>query len=178
MGTGLERLLEKHKTAILKNWFESAIQAYAPDMALFISGKKDPFANPVGSTTLKGLEVLLDQLIADMDRQIITSYLDPIIRIRAVQDFTPSQATAFILLLKKILRHRFADELRDHQLAGELVLLEAKIDQLCLMAFDIYMACREKIYEIKAAETRNRTFRAFERAGLITDTLDEKPGLK
>jgi hypothetical protein len=30
------------------------------------------------------------------------------------------------------------------------------------------MACREKIYELKANEARDRTFRAFERAGLIS----------
>jgi myo-inositol catabolism protein IolC len=59
-------------------------------------------------------------------------------------------------------------ELRDNQIAAELLKLESKIDQLCLMAFDIYMQCREKIYQISANETRNRTFRAFERAGLIS----------
>jgi hypothetical protein len=37
------------------------------------------------------------------------------------------------------------------------------------------MACREKIYELKANETRNRTFKAFERAGLIKKDPGEVP---
>ena len=90
-------------------------------------------------------------------------------RIRAVQDFTASQATAVILKLKKILRDCLADELRDASRLKELLAFESRIDQLSLLAFDLYMNCREKIYEIAAHETRNQTFRAFKRAGLIVD---------
>ena len=104
-----------------------------------------------------------------MDGVTITSFLDPIIRIRAVQNFTPSQATSFILSLKKVLRENLTKELRDNGATAELIAFESKIDQLCLMAFDIYMQCREKIYQISANETRNRTFKAFQRAGLISE---------
>jgi hypothetical protein len=115
---------------------------------------------------------MLDQLIHGMDPETVTSHLDPIIRIRAAQNFTPSQATAFILSLKKVLRENLTKELRDRSVAAELIAFESKIDQLCLIAFDIYMQCREKIFQISANETRNRTFRAFERAGLISETLE------
>jgi hypothetical protein len=117
----------------------------------------------------------LEELLKDFDRRAMATYLDPIIRIRAVQAFTPSQATLFILSLKKVLRDTFARELRDNRLAVELVQLESKIDRLCLMAFDIYMECREKIYQISANETRNRVFRAFERAGLISEATTNLP---
>ncbi|MEJ2170686.1 MAG: RsbRD N-terminal domain-containing protein [Desulfobacterales bacterium] len=151
-------------------------KTYAPDTAEFIKGNTDPFANPVGGAMLNGLRVLLDQLIHGMDSETITAHLDPIIRIRAVQNFTPSQATAFILSLKKILRENLAKELHDSRIAAEFVIFESKIDQLCLMAFDIYMQCREKVFQISANETRNRTFRAFKRAGLIADTAEEFKG--
>jgi len=169
MAKNLVKIIERKKAAIEKKWFELTAQTYAPDTAEFLKSKTDPFANPVGGSILSSLNVLLDQLIHDMDPQIINSYLDPIIRIRAVQNFTPSQATAFILSLKKALRENLTKELRDIRNAEELFELESKIDQLCLMAFDIYMRCREKIYQISANETRNRTFRAFERAGLISE---------
>ena len=169
MGKDLEQILERKKAAISKQWFDLTVQTYEPDTAEFMKSKTDPFANPVGSSLLKGLKVLLEQLIGTMDPKVITSYLDPIIRIRAVQNFTPSQATAFILFLKKIIREHLDKEIQDGRLAGELVALEFKIDQLCLMAFDIYSQCREKIHQISANETKNRTFRAFERAGLISD---------
>jgi len=96
--------------------------------------------------------------------------LDPIIRIRAIQDLTPSQATAFILLLKNVLRDHLSEELKDAATVIELLAFESKIDLLSLIAFDIYMTCKEKIYQIAANETRNQTLRAFERAGLIAQT--------
>ncbi len=169
MGKGLEKILEQKKSVIAKKWFDLTAQTYAPDTAEFLKSNKNQFANPVGGTMLNGLKGLLDQLIRSMDPATITSHLDPIIRIRAIQNFTPSQATAFILSLKKILRENLTKELRDSHFAAELIAFESKIDQLCLMAFDIYMQCREKVYQISANETRNRTFKAFERAGLIKD---------
>ena len=170
MGRGLEKLIEQNKAAITKKWFDLTVQTYAADTADFLKSKTDPFANPVGSTTQKGLDAILDQLIHAMEPAALNACLDPIIRIRAVQNFTPSQATAFILSLKKVLRDNLVKELHDSRLAAELVAFESKIDQLCLMAFDIYMQCRENIFQISSNETRNRTFRAFERAGLIAET--------
>ena len=172
MANGLEKIIAQKKSVIIKNWFNLTAQTYAPDTAEFLKSNKDQFANPVGGTTLIGLKGLLNELIQSMNPETVTSHLDPIIRIRAAQNFTPSQATAFILSLKKVLREILTKELRDSSFAAELIAFESKIDQLCLMAFDIYMQCREKIYQISANETRNRTFRAFERAGLISERLE------
>jgi hypothetical protein len=172
MAKDLVKIIEQKKAAIVKKWFDLTAQTYAPDTAEFLKSKTDPFANPVGGSMLSSLNVLLDQLIHDMDPQTINSFLDPIIRIRAVQNFTPSQATAFVLSLKKALRENLAKELRDPSSIRELFEFESKIDQLSLMAFDIYMQCREKIYQISANETRNRTFRAFERAGLVSEITE------
>ncbi|MBT8371889.1 MAG: RsbRD N-terminal domain-containing protein [Desulfobacterales bacterium] len=169
MGKDLEKILDQKKATISKQWFDLTVQTYAPDTAAFMKSKTDPFANPVGSSLLNGLKVLLDQLAGTMDLKVIRPHLDHIIRIRAVQNFTPSQATAFILFLKKILRKNLEKELQDSRIARELIALEFKIDKLSLMAFDIYSQCREKIYQISANETRNRTFKAFERAGLISE---------
>ncbi|MDH3797827.1 MAG: RsbRD N-terminal domain-containing protein, partial [Desulfobacterales bacterium] len=85
------------------------------------------------------------------------------------QDFTPSQATAFILLLKKVLRDCLSDKFQDAALVLELLAFESKIDQLCLMAFDMYMTCKEKIYQISANDMRSQALKAFKRAGLIAD---------
>jgi len=172
MGNGLEKILAKNKAAIAKQWFNLAAQTYAVDTAEFLKSKTDPFANPVGSAMITGLDGILDQLIHTMDPQTLNSHLDSIIRIRAVQNFSPSQATVFILSLKKMLREYLAKELQDSRLAAEFIEFESRIDQICLMAFDIYMQCREKVYQISANETRNRTFRAFERAGLMNESPD------
>ncbi len=172
---GLERLLKERKAVIVKRWFECAIQAYPPDTADFIKGRTDPFANPVGSTTFKGIEGLFEQLLGDMNRDHLRSLLDPVIRIRAVQAFTPSQATAFVLSLKTVLRDNLGKHLRDPEMADDLSALEARIDTLCLMAFDIYQECRETIYRIQANEIKNRTYRAFQRAGLLKKSSEDPP---
>ena len=96
---------------------------------------------------LTGLDGILDQLIHTMDPTTLNSYLDPIIRIRAVQNFTPSQATAFILSLKKVLREYLAKDLQDHRMAAEFIEFESKIDQLCLIAFDTPFPGTAYIYQ-------------------------------
>ena len=167
MGNELVQLIQNKKTAVLSSWFDTAIQNYASDTIQFLKARKDQFANPVGSTTKKGLEGLLNQLVTEMDHQQAMNHLDSIIRIRAVQDFTPSQAIAFIPALKHVLRQTFAGELKQPEMREQLVEFEDKIDTLCLMAVDLYVACKEKVFSLKANETRNRVFSAFERAGLV-----------
>lgn len=169
MGRRLKGLIEKKKGEIINKWFEATLQTYAPDTARFYKGQKDQFANPVGNITAKGLALLLDQLLGNFDPDAVRTHLDPIVRIRAVQDFTPSRATAFILSLKKVLRECLADELRDADALMELLAFESRIDQLCLAAFDIYMACKEKLYRISAEDMRSQALKAFRRAGLIAD---------
>lgn len=165
----IENLLEERKTAIIKEWFDIAINTYSADTSRFIKKQKDPFANPVGSTISRGLAAVFEVLLQAMDREAIISVLDPIIRIRAVQNFSPSQAIGFILTLKKIVRENLKKELSKKQIENELLLFESKIDELSLIAFDIYVECREKIYQLKVNTERNKIYRAFERAGLITE---------
>jgi hypothetical protein len=175
----LEKLLSQQKTSLVKRWFDEVVRTYPVDTAKFLKQQKDPLANPVGRTTLKGLEALFDVLLTGMDREAINSFLDPIIRIRAIQDFTPSQATSFILFLKQIIREILVKEFQDPQVMTAFMDFESRIDDLCLMAFDIYMKCRETLYQIQANEMRNTTFRAFQRAGLVKDVPDaDSPGLR
>ena len=54
MGKGLEKILEKNKPAIVKQWFNLAAQTYAIDTAQFLKSKSDPFANPVGNAMMTG----------------------------------------------------------------------------------------------------------------------------
>jgi len=166
----LEELLAKNKTAVIDKWFCVVVDSYPADTARFIKNQKDPFSNPVGATTIKGLAGLMDELLGEMNPDTIDSFLDPIIRIRAVQSFTPSQATSFVFSLKKIIRTLVTSKkLSENQIITELSQFDQKIDSMALTAFDIYMKCREKIFQLKANEERNRTYRVFERAGLIKE---------
>ena len=173
----LNNLLAQRKTAIIKNWFVLSVETYPPDTASFLKKQKDPFANPVGKTISTGLEALFNELLKEMDDKIITSFLDPIIRIRAIQNFSPAQAVSFIFLLKKAVRKNIKKEVSEEPLFSELLLFESKIDQLAMIAFNIYMQCKEKIYDLKANEMRNSTYKAFKRAGLVREMPVDEPDI-
>ncbi|MDP3001478.1 MAG: RsbRD N-terminal domain-containing protein [Bryobacterales bacterium] len=151
------RALAGERSAVVREWFERTLQSYPEQTSGFLRGEKDPFRNPVGHTLRDGLGVLFDELAGEMDQARITAALDAIVRIRAVQDHTASQAVAFLFLLKEVLR--------DKSPAADLAMLEKRIDRMALLAFDLYMKCREKIYEIKAEEAKRRVY-VLERAGL------------
>ena len=87
---------------------------------------------------------MFDVLATGIDREAINSFLDPIIRIRAIQDFTPSRATSFILFLKQIIRETLGKEFQDPQVVTAFIDFESRIDDLCLMAFDIYVTMQGK----------------------------------
>ncbi len=168
---GLNKLLAKRKSTIVNQWFDMAVKTYPIDTSAFIKRQKDPFSNPVGSNTLCSLNGLFDELLGEMDYEQITSHLDHVIRIRAVQDLSPSQAVGFILLLKKIIRTSLEKELQDHKIVNDLFNFESKIDEVSLIAFEIYIKCREKIYDLKANAEKNRFYKVRARAGLIAEEL-------
>ncbi len=174
----IEHLLEQRKDVIVKKWFDLVIQTYPADTSKFLKSQKDPFANPVGQTTLRGLEALFDTLLKGVDTETTMSFLDPIIRIRAVQDFTPSKAVSFIYSLKQVIRESLSKELKDNALSHELLDFETHVDQLALVAFDIYMGCKEKLYELKSRHEKAGVFAAFRRAGLVCEIPQEKTDLE
>ena len=173
---GLENLLAQKRREILKTWFGLVIKSYPEETGAFFKQNKDHFANPVGSTIKRGLEAILKELFQEMDpdHETLIPIMDPIIRIRAIQDFKPSEAVSFIFSLKPIIRKIAEKTFGDENVEQELHVLDSKIDNLGLLGFDIYMACREKIYDLKANEVRNRTYRAFKRANLISENSPEE----
>ncbi len=174
----LKSLLTQKKAMVIKKWFGRVIETYPSDTAKFLKGQKDPIANPVGRTIQQSLESLFDQLLEGMDHEALTARLDPIIRIRAIQNFSPSQAVGFIFFLKDVIRSQLHQNIAQEQIDDELLSFESQIDELSLLAFNRYMQCKEKIYELKANEIKDRTFRAFERAGLVKELPEAEPVLE
>lgn len=172
----LKDLLLERKSTILTKWFDKIIESYPADSSDFLKKQKNRFANPVGHTISEGIEDLFDVLVQGSDPEKVYPFLDEIIRIRTVQNFSPSQAVSFIFLLKKVLRVTMEREIKENRLAGELAILESRIDEMALLSFDIYMKCKERIYEIKADEVKRMTFRLIQRANLICEVQD--PGIE
>jgi hypothetical protein len=160
-------ILEQHKQKIIDQWFDRIVNTYPKDTSRFLQKEQDPFANPVGNVTLNSIEELFNQLLREKtDPQFLKDHIDPILRIRAIQNFYASDAVGFILDLKPIVRKMMRDQKITLEL-NDYVAFEMRVDQLVLYAFDIFMSCKEKIYDLKANEVRNQSFEALERANLL-----------
>ena len=167
----LTTLLAQKKSAILGRWLTTIYESYPPETAIFLRKEKNRFDNPMGYRISEGLEGLFGALLQEMERDQVLTCLDEIIRIRALQDFSPSQALAFIFLLKNVIRQELAEEIRKENLAAEILDLESRIDGLALLGFDVYTKRREKIYEIKADEAKRRISGLMRKSGLSDEGL-------
>ena len=52
----------------------------------------------------------------------------------------------------------------DITLSAELQSFEAQIDNLTFLSFDIYMKCRERIFELRVNEIKTYDIQAFEKS--------------
>ncbi|MBI4795270.1 MAG: RsbRD N-terminal domain-containing protein [Deltaproteobacteria bacterium] len=89
-----------------------------------------------------------------------------VIRIRALQDCSPSQALAFIFLLKNVVREELAEDFEKQNLTAELMELDSRIDGLSLLGFDVYTRRREKLCELRVNEVKNRVSGLLRKSGL------------
>jgi len=162
----LADLLAQKKSTLVAKWLQLIFESYPPETSSFLKKEKNRFDNPVAYQISRGIKGLYDQLLKEMDADQAFSFLDEIIRVRAIQDFSPSQALAFIFLLKNVIREELARELRELPLSEEMVELESRIDGLALLAFEVYTRRREKLYEIRVNEVKNRVSGLLRRTGL------------
>lgn len=146
-----QEALASVRPAVLERWFETVLATYPAETAAFIRREKDRFGNPVGHALRTGLERLYDGLGTEAPAGELAPALDGIVRIRAVQEFAPSAAVAFVPGIKAILRAELTGAaLAPEEWAG----IDAAVDRLALLAFDVYMQCRERLFEIRLREIR------------------------
>lgn len=166
----LEQFLMQRASRILKRWTASIFETYPSDAQRFLTKQKNAFANPVGSTLMRESERFFHEFLGEADPEKLAAALEGMIRIRAVQDFCPSGAVNFIFLLKGIIREETEPEILGSRIAWkELLALESRLDDAALMGFDVYMRCKEKLYEIRAHEARNHVSGLLRRSGLTAE---------
>jgi hypothetical protein len=168
----LEDLLTERKSAIFKQWLDALLLSYPPDAQRFFRKEKSRFANPVGQTLTSQMSDLYDGLMRGDDDAVISKCLEGIIRIRAVQDFKPSQAVGFILQLKDILVQALEREMVSNGFAADLAAIEKRIDRTALLAFDLYEQCRHKVYQLRVDECKRQVSGLLRRANLVCEIPD------
>ncbi|RPJ37608.1 MAG: hypothetical protein EHM35_06245, partial [Planctomycetaceae bacterium] len=130
----------------IEKWFARALDVCSGEAVQFLATEKDQFRNPVGYALRENLAVLLREVVGEFDLSAAKPALEAILRVRAVQDLTATQATGFIFLLRPIMRELMPE--------FDGVLLDRRIDQLALIAFEEYVRCREQLAEIRLNESR------------------------
>ena len=163
----LNELLVKNQEKIAKTWKERVLQIKL-DGKIVPHSSSGQFTNPVHFTISNSLDRILNCLLEGTEIQDKT--LDDILRIRAVQTMPPSQAVSFLFMLKEIIRDTAKNESFLKDLAG----FELKLDDLLSRSFDVYMACREQIFNLKLTENQKGVFSdVAQGAGCPSALLDQ-----
>ena len=161
----LKKDLKKDKESFIKKWFQATIDTYPQQTAKILGKDSNRFDNPVGAITHETIEEVFNLILEDFNPETLEKALDPVIRIRAVQAFSASQAVSFVFDLKQI---------GENILEGHLIReFDKLVDIIALAAFNRFMKCREEIFLLKATESKRRIHRAFERAGLVAELTEE-----
>ncbi len=169
---GLSKVLEQKQEQVVKKWFDALMKTYPKEKTQFLAKSKDSFSNPIGNTLNKSLKEVFEGLLKGDDIEKMRKVLDPAIRVRAVQEFSPSHCVSFVFFLKKIIRDFVKKDRKSKVSESELLNFESRIDGLSLIAFDIYMGCREQIFSFKANHVKDRTIKLLEKADLLCDVPD------
>ena len=169
----LSDLLKNSRATVLKRWLELILESYPPGAAEFLLQETDQFLNPVGSTISDETDTIFQQLVGGMDVEILSKSLDEIVKIRAVQEFTPSQAVEFVFYLKRAIAEALGKAVADQHRHEELLEIYGRIDRVALLAFDLYMQRRERIFDIRARELRERSGRLLDRMNKIYGKVDQ-----
>jgi len=157
----IRELLINKRSSILNNWIQSIVDTYPSETSKFLRSQKNRFSNPVGFAISNTAENIFDEIIKDVtDFEKIKLLLGDIIKIRAVQNFSPSSAVGFIFSLKKVVRGELEVELSEKKIINEFSNLESVIDRVALIAFDLYTEAKEKVFRIRVNEIKAGSFRA------------------
>ena len=163
----LEQLLSQQRESILRRWFELIAEKRSTDGS-FQLRDQDQFRNPEAHTVARDIGVLYDELLSNRAcSETVCACLDNILKIKAVQDVSPSEAVSFVFLLKEAISDNVGSEIEKRRLLAQWLEFESRVDGLASVAFDVYMHCRERIYDLRVKEikaARDGAFRLLELA--------------
>ena len=159
----LDRVLEGRQEEIAERWVELVFASYPQETSRFLEREKDPFANPVGRLVREAAGPLVAALGADRPGPEAMRHLDALMRLRSVQDVTAGDAVGVVGLLRRAVLDVLGDEGGELGAAGMLELSE-RVERLLLAAFEVFTACREQLYEVRARELARRQASLLRRA--------------
>jgi len=171
----LEDLLHENREAIALKWVELVIRAYPGETGAFLSRESDPFANPVGAMIRNAAPFLVAALAEGEVGGGASQGLRELMRIRSVQDLTPSEAVAIVPLLRRAVLEVVGGEI---EAAGPAAMAELaeRCENLLLVAFEAFTESRERLYEARLHERDRHRASLLARAGRVLSELEGSTG--
>ena len=163
MSNTLNILITKNQEKILEKWLSLRLSFFSKQKQSLIMTQKDQFQNPIRHQLQEGLKDILENF--EKKGEKFKEALEQICRILAIQDFPPSKAMALFYELKEIVRE-FTKKTGVGFNAKDWVEFNSAIETMTLEAFDCYSAHREKIYQLKVDESKNKAFMLLKKAGI------------
>ena len=163
MSNSLNTLLAQNQEVILEKWLNLRLAIFSKQKQSLIMTQMDQFQNPIRHQLHEGLKVILENF--DKKGEKFIEALEQICRILAIQDFPPSKATALFYELKGIVR-KLAKKTGVGFNAKDWVEFNSTIESMTLETVDCYCAQREKIYQLKVDESKNKAFMLLKKAGI------------
>jgi len=164
---GLTDSIAARSEELARKWADLVLGTYPEQTQVVWRKNHDQFTNPVGDAILQSTSKLIPLLLTWNDAEAVAKALDQIVKIRAVQDFTPGQALSFVFLFKKLLRQEFTAELSAQGALEELLRFETRVDNLAVIAFDLYVAARDQIARMRVEEVKRAHKNIVRRANLM-----------
>lgn len=150
-------VFREHKQDVCAAWVELVLSTYSLDTKGFLRTKNDPFLNPVGDITRLCAGCLYDAMAGeDIDAAKLKDALERLVKLRAVQIFTASEALGIFYAFKSVVRSTLLPLMEKSGLTASYLEAESRIDTLALMAFDMYAKDREVVLENRVNEIKNQ----------------------
>ena len=147
-------LLVDRRGTLCRRWLDAVLADYGAQTAVRWR-REDPFGNPVGHTLATGLPQLLDAVAGGGETPAgAATALEAILRIRSVQELSPSRAVGFVYRLRDAVRDELAAELAGGGRSAELAEVDGRIERLAWQAFDTYVRLREQIFRLRQEELK------------------------
>ncbi len=172
-----ENIISARRDMAVQQWTDAVFATYPFETSGFIRTKSDQFANPVGHATRVAGAAIYDAITGqDVDMDKVHAAVADLIRVRAVQDIKPELALGVLYLYKKVLRGLLLPDMLAAGRFQEFLDMLDRLDSLCLLAFNMYLADREKIYAERVAQQRregSQIKRWAARHGLVENQDEE-----
>jgi hypothetical protein len=166
------------RSEIESRWCEVILSSYPTESSRFYASERDPFRNPVGATVRSSVATLFEAVLTGEWTEDSKAALVAIVKLRSIQDMRASHAVDFASRLRSVIHESVRPE--DGSVEGDLGLLDERIEGLRQRSFDEYVACRDKLHELRERETKARLYSLLRRAGMLAEPeeggADGEPG--